>query len=245
MRLSLKHRHRWNVTPSEARVIQERLRDSVIREDRIGRVRTVAGVDVGFEDQGRVTRAAVVVLAFPSLEPVDAALARRPTEFPYVPGLLSFREIPAVLDALTELRTSPDLLLCDGQGLAHPRRLGVASHLGLLVDLPSIGVAKSRLIGTHDEVPNERGAWVPLVDQDEVIGAVLRTRINVKPIFVSIGNRTSLETAIDYVMRCTPRYRLPETTRLADRLASRHGGIPGLEVDGSALRSSPRRRGSS
>ncbi|MGD8208023.1 MAG: endonuclease V, partial [Thiohalocapsa sp.] len=159
------------MTPSEASAIQERLRDAVIREDRLGFVQAVAGVDVGFEEQGRVTRAAVVVLAFPSLQPIDAALARRPTEFPYVPGLLSFREIPAVLDALKRLKTSPDLLLCDGQGIAHPRRLGVASHLGVLVDRPSIGVAKSRLIGTHDEVPNERGAWVPLEDQDEVIGA--------------------------------------------------------------------------
>jgi deoxyribonuclease V len=228
--LDEKRRHRWDVTPSEASAIQERLRDAVIREDRLGFVQAVAGVDVGFEEQGRVTRAAVVVLAFPSLQPIDAALARRPTEFPYVPGLLSFREIPAVLDALKRLKTSPDLLLCDGQGIAHPRRLGVASHLGVLIDRPSIGVAKSRLIGTHDEVPNERGAWVPLEDQDEVIGAVLRTRVGVKPIFISIGHRVSLETAVEYVMRCTPRYRLPETTRLADRIASRHGGIEGLEV---------------
>jgi deoxyribonuclease V len=228
--LDEKRRHRWDVTPSEASAIQERLRDAVIREDRLGFVQAVAGVDVGFEEQGRVTRAAVVVLAFPSLQPIDAALARRPTEFPYVPGLLSFREIPAVLDALKRLKTSPDLLLCDGQGIAHPRRLGVASHLGVLIDRPSIGVAKSRLIGTHDEVPNERGAWVPLEDQDEVIGAVLRTRVGVKPIFISIGHRVSLETAVEYVMRCTPRYRLPETTRLADRIASRHGGIQGLEL---------------
>lgn len=228
--MRLKHRHRWDVTPAEARSIQERLRDAVVREDGLGQIETVAGVDVGFEDGGRVTRAAVVVLAFPSLQPIDAALARRPTAFPYVPGLLSFREIPAVLDALTRLKTSPDLLLCDGQGIAHPRRLGVASHLGVLTDLPSIGVAKSRLIGTHGDVPNERGAWIPLEDQDEVIGAVLRTRVGVKPIFISIGHRVSLETAIEYVMRCTPRYRLPETTRLADRLASRHGGIEGLEI---------------
>ncbi len=147
-------------------------------------------------------------------------MARRRTRFPYVPGYLSFREAPAVLAALAKLRTRPDLLLCDGQGRAHPRRFGLACHLGVLTGLPSIGVAKSLLLGVHGPLPEPKGSWVALKDKGEVIGAALRTRAGVKPVYVSIGHRVSLATAIDYVLRCTPRYRLPETTRLAHRLAS-------------------------
>ncbi len=212
--------HAWEVAPAEARAIQERLRGRVERSDRLGAIVHVAGVDVGFEGGGKITRAAVVVLDFPSLQPVDSALARRPTTFPYVPGLLSFREIPAVLKALEQLRISPDLLLCDGQGIAHPRRFGLASHLGVICDLPSIGVAKTRLIGEYAPVPDRRGAWQPLLDGEEVIGAVLRTRVGVKPVFISTGHRVSLESAVRIVLDCTPRYRLPETTRCAHRLAS-------------------------
>jgi len=212
--------HPWPRTVAEARAIQESLRGRVITHDRLGPVRTVAGVDVGFENDGEITRAAVVVLDFPGLVLQEQAIAREPTRFPYVPGYLSFREVPAVLAAMDKLQRRPDLLLCDGQGLAHPRRFGIACHLGLLLDIPSIGVAKSRLIGTHGEIPDAKGAWRPLLDTTEVIGAVLRTRVNVKPVFVSIGHRLRLETAIDYVLRCTTRYRLPETTRLAHRLAS-------------------------
>jgi len=210
----------WPTDVTQARAVQESLRGKVIAGDKLGVVKTVAGVDVGFERAGAVTRAAVVVLDFPSLEPREQAVARQPTRFPYVPGFLSFREAPAVLAALEQLRQAPDLLLCDGQGIAHPRRFGIACHLGVLTDIPSIGVAKSRLIGTHGTVPEEKGAWVPLMEAGEVIGAVLRTRNGVKPLYVSIGHRVSLDTAIDYVLRCTTKYRLPETTRLADRLAS-------------------------
>nr|MCU0809385.1 deoxyribonuclease V [Candidatus Contendobacter sp.] len=180
----------------------------------------VAGVDVGFEAGGTVTRAAVAVLRYPELDVLETAIARRPTTFPYVPGLLSFRELPAVLEALEQLREPPDLLLCDGQGIAHPRRLGIASHLGLLVDIPAIGVAKSRLCGMHEEPPNQRGAWTPLWAEGEIIGAVLRTRPGVKPLYISPGHRINLATAIQYVMACCTRYRLPETTRHAHRLAS-------------------------
>jgi len=218
------HQHAWDVTPAQARAIQESLRGHVIREDRFGIVKSVAGVDAGFEDSGKTTRAAVVVLSFPELEPIEQAVARRPTSFPYVPGLLSFREIPAVLDALAQLKTEPDLLLCDGQGIAHPRRCGFTSHIGVVTDVPTIGVAKSLLIGTHDTVPEARGGWTPILHRDEIIGAVLRTRVGVRPIYVSIGHKVSLNSAIDYVMRCTTRFRLPETTRWADRLASRRGG---------------------
>jgi deoxyribonuclease V len=212
--------HSWDLTPREAMALQEHLRKRVMRTDRIGRVRHVAGVDVGFEEDGRVTRAAVAVLSYPQLELVDYALARLPTRFPYVPGLLSFRETPAVLAALDRLRVRPDLLLCDGQGIAHPRRCGLASHIGLLADLPSIGVAKTRLLGEYREPPQRRGAYRPLRDRGETIGAVLRTRAGVKPLFVSIGHRVSLGTALRYVMGCVTRYRLPETTRWAHRLAS-------------------------
>lgn len=210
----------WPRTVPEARALQEALRGKVITADRLGPIRYVAGVDVGFEQDGAVTRAAVAVLTFPALELVESALARQPTRFPYVPGYLSFREIPAVLAALKQLKTQPDLLLCDGQGLAHPRRFGLACHLGVLTGLPAIGVAKSRLVGSHGALPQKKGSWVPLQDEGEVIGAVVCTRSGVKPLYVSIGHRVSLETAIEYVLRCTTNYRLPETTRAAHRLAS-------------------------
>lgn len=214
--------HPWNLLPREAIALQEALKGSIITEDRLSPVNRVAGVDVGFENEGSITRAAVAVLSYPQLELVESAIARRPTSFPYVPGLLSFREIPAVLDALKKLLNPPDLLLCDGQGIAHPRRLGIASHLGLLVDIPSIGVGKTRLWGKHGAVPEEKGAWTPLRDGVEIIGAVLRTRVGVKPLYISSGHRVSLETAIRYVMGCVRRYKLPETTRQAHRLASGH-----------------------
>lgn len=220
----------WPTTPTAAIALQQDLRSQVRLQDELpADLQTVAGVDVGFEDGGSTTRAAVVVLAFPSLQLIDYALEKRPTSFPYVPGLLSFREIPTILDALATLKTAPDLILCDGQGIAHPRRLGIACHLGLVVDRPTIGVAKSRLIGTHAELPPEKGAWVPLMDDGETIGAVLRSRTNTNPLFISPGHRITLSTALDYVLRCTPKYRLPETTRLADRLASDRGQLPPLK----------------
>ncbi|HRF44617.1 MAG TPA: deoxyribonuclease V [Candidatus Competibacteraceae bacterium] len=218
--MKLHFSHAWNLSPSEAISLQRELRAYLILEDRLGPVRRVAGVDVGFEEGGAVTRAAIAVLRYPELDVLETAIARRPTEFPYVPGLLSFRELPAVLDALEQLQELPDLLLCDGQGIAHPRRLGIASHLGLLVNIPSIGVAKTRLYGTYDEPPNHRGAWAPLRANGEIIGVVLRTRPGVKPLYISSGHRVSLETAIGYVIMCCTRYRLPETTRHAHRLAS-------------------------
>jgi deoxyribonuclease V len=218
--LKLHHEHAWDVSPREARETQERLRRLVETTDRLGDIDSVAGVDVGFDMKNRLTRAAVAVLTFPGLEPSEQTVITRPTRFPYVPGLLSFREAPAILAALARLERLPDVLVCDGQGVAHPRRFGIACHLGVLTDLPSIGVAKKRLVGTHEEPGETRGDWVPLVHQGETVGAVLRSRAGVKPIYVSCGHRVSLATAVDLVMRCTTRYRLPETTRLADRLAS-------------------------
>lgn len=227
--IHIHHKHPWDVTPAEAKAIQLKLCGLVERDDRLGTIERIAGVDVGFEDQNRVTRSAVAVLEFPSLKLVEFAVARVPTRFPYVPGLLSFREIPAVLKALEQLNSLPQLLLCDGQGIAHPRRIGIASHLGVLLDLPTIGVAKSRLIGTHTEVAEEKGAWVALQDKDETIGAVLRTRTRVKPLYISPGHRIGLESAVQFVMACVTRYRLPETTRWAHRLAS--GPAPLLDHD--------------
>ena len=219
--IELRYPHDWNVTPMQAIEIQQRLRALVRIQDELPNpVRTVAGVDVGFKDSGRVTRAAVAVLDYPSLHLVEKAVADVETTFPYVPGLLSFREIPALLEALRQLDTLPDLLLCDGQGLAHPRRFGIACHLGVLLDQPTIGVGKSRLIGTHPPLPEEKGNWVPLMDQGETIGAVLRTRAGVKPLYISPGHRVSLNSAIRWVMACVTRYKLPETTRWAHRLAS-------------------------
>jgi deoxyribonuclease V len=212
--------HPWDVTPAEAVAIQNRLRERVICEDTFAPVQRVAGVDIGFEDQGATTRAAVVVLDFPALTIYESALSRRPTSFPYIPGLLSFREIPATLDALAQLSAPPDLLLVDGHGRIHPRRLGIACHLGLLSGIPAIGVGKSPFVGQHEPLANTRGAWQPIRDKGDTIGAVLRTRVNVKPIYVSTGHCISLQSAIGYVLRCTPRYRLPETTRQAHNLAS-------------------------
>jgi deoxyribonuclease V len=213
--------HNWNVSVAEAIALQEQLRSRVVREDVLPPViARVAGIDIGFEDGGRLTRAAVVVLAFPSLELRECRIATIPTTFPYVPGLLSFREVPAALRAMEQVEQLPDVILCDGQGLAHPRRLGLASHLGLALDIPTIGAAKSRLIGTHRPLPAPKGRSVPLMDGDEQIGIVLRTRSGVKPMFVSIGHKVTLSTARDLVLQCVTRYRLPETTRLAHRLCS-------------------------
>jgi deoxyribonuclease V len=219
--MKIYQQHTWLATVSEAKIIQESLRHQVIPSDQLPQpVKYVAGVDMGFESHGTISRAAVAVLSFPDLQVVETALAYRPTSFPYIPGFLSFREIPAVLDALEKIQITPDIILCDGQGIAHPRRLGIASHLGVILDMPTIGVAKSLLIGKHEELPDTKGSWQPLIDKGETVGAVLRTRPGVKPVYVSIGHRISLNTAINYVLSCTPKYRLPETTRIADKLAS-------------------------
>lgn len=190
----------------------------------------IAGLDVAFEDGGKITRGAVVVLRLKDLVPVASALARRPTVFPYIPGLLSFREVPVLLDALAMLDIAPDILMCDGHGIAHPRRFGIACHLGLLTDLPAIGVGKSRLTGSHEEPGPDKGDWTPLVakpkggaskggERATRLGNVLRTRSGVKPVYVSTGHRVNLSTALAITLRCTTRYRLPEPVRLADKLS--------------------------
>lgn len=211
--------HSWALTPKEAVRLQAELAPRVVREDRFGPLATVAGVDVAYGRRGGPAQAAVVLFDFPALTVREQVRISQPASFPYVPGLLSFREAPAVLAALDALTTRPDLLLVDGQGLAHPRRFGIACHLGVFLDRPAIGVAKSRLTGAHAAPGPERGDWTPLVDGDETIGAVLRTRARVNPLFVSIGHRVSLQTAIRLVLACGRGYRLPEPCRLADRLS--------------------------
>ena len=215
--------HRWDLSVDEARALQPQLAEKVIAQTTFdpAAIETVAGVDVGFRN--KIAHAAIVVLSYPDLRPVDSAVGRAPVTFPYVPGLLTFREGPSVLQALERLTTWPDLLIFDGQGVAHPRRIGLAAHIGVILDHPSIGCAKSRLIGTYDEPGATAGDWTPLTDQGEIIGAVVRTRAKVKPLFVSTGHQVDLATAIDVVLNCTRRYRLPETTRLAHRLASEQG----------------------
>jgi deoxyribonuclease V len=222
--------HSWRVSPARAVAIQERLRGRVETRDRLGPVRHVAGIDISVTPGPRAAasrrpaggfraRAAVVVLSFPGLEVVETSVVECPCRFPYVPGLLAFREGPSILAAFRRLRTRPDLLVFDGQGIAHPRRFGIASHIGVLLDLPSIGCAKSRLIGTHAEPGRAAGSWAPLVDGGETVGAVLRTREGVRPVYVSAGHRVSLGTAVDFVARCGRGLRLPEPTRLAHRAA--------------------------
>ncbi len=219
--------HRWDVTPAEARDIQLKLRDAVEHKDRLPRLRLVAGADVALEiaepggwrsGRGRAF-AGVVVYRFPEMEELERVSAHLPLRFPYVPGLLSFREIPVLLAAFERLRHAPDLIFCDGQGYAHPRRFGIACHLGLLLDRPTIGIAKSVLVGKYREPAASAGKSSPLVDEKsgEVIGAALRTRKGAHPVFVSLGHRVSLKRAIELTIAVSDGYRLPRPTRDADR----------------------------
>lgn len=211
---------RWDVTPEKAFEIQRELATHVIERDAFGAVNLIAGVDVGLEGaDNQVARAAVVVLRASDLVPIEASTARLPVAFPYIPGLLAFREIPVILKAFEQLQTTPDLIIVDGQGRAHPRRLGIACHLGVLLDLPMIGCAKSILCGRAETPHAERGAWLPLMDHGEQIGAALRTRVGVTPVYVSVGHRISLSSSIRFVLDSCTRYRLPETTRWAHRIA--------------------------
>jgi deoxyribonuclease V len=205
-------RNDWDLTPREAAQRQRELAGQVLEVDRFSAIRRIAGIDAGFPDDGAVTRVAEVV---------EAVVVEAPTRFPYVPGLLSFREVPVMLEALERLARAPDIVLVDGHGRAHPRRFGSACHLGVLCGIPSVGVGKSRLCGSHDEPDLERGAWTSLVHNDEAIGAVVRTRRKVSPVYVSVGHGVSLPSAIDLVLDCAPRFRLPEPIRAADKLASR------------------------
>ncbi|AWW36688.1 endonuclease V [Streptomyces sp. AS58] len=213
----------WPATEEQARAVQDRLRERVVLDEPGPPPGTghVTGVDVAYDDERDVVAAAAVVLDAATLAVVAEATAVGRISFPYVPGLLAFREIPTVLAALDALSRPPGLVVCDGYGLAHPRRFGLASHLGVLTGLPTIGVAKNPFAFTHDDPAPARGSAAPLLDGPEEVGRALRTRDGVKPVFVSVGHRVDLDTACAHVLRLTPRYRLPETTRLADSLCRR------------------------
>lgn len=212
--------HRWSVSPRRAVAVQRELAGRVRAVKPRRAIRLVAGLDSAFSADGRHCIGGAVVWDLARQQVAERRVALRAARFPYVPGLLSFREAPALLAALRALRTAPDALMCDGHGLAHPRRFGIACHLGVIVGLPTIGCAKSRLIGEYVEPGRRRGARSPLVDGDERLGTVLRTREGVKPVFVSVGHRIDLLTAERIVLESAIRYRLPEPTRLADRLVA-------------------------
>lgn len=221
--MDITHRHDWNVSPAEAIALQKSLAAEVISNQPIdvGAVRLVAGVDVSVKDN--VSQAAVVVLRFPELDVIETVLAKRPTPFPYIPGLLSFREGPVLEEAFQKLQHEPDVFIFDGMGIMHPRRIGIASHMGVWLQKPTIGCGKTYFLGQYDEPARERGAWSVLTDKGDVIGGVLRTRDGVKPIYISQGHLANLETSLDLVMRCTPKYRLPEPIRQAHSAAGKFG----------------------
>ena len=213
--------HRWDVTPREAARLQGDLRGILRIEPFTGPPRLVAGADVAFSRRDDLVFAAVVLMTWPECNSVATATAVREGTFPYVPGLLSFREGPAVLEAFDRLPALPDLLFFDGQGIAHPRRLGLASHLGLLLDIPSIGCAKSRLCGEHEEPGRERGSTAALTDGGEIVGAVVRTRDGVRPLYVSPGHRMDIPSAVAFTLAACKGFRLPEPTRQAHTLVTR------------------------
>ena len=213
--------HPWNLSAEAAIALQHELAQHIILEDRVGEVHYIAGVDMAIHEEHNTAQAAVVLLSFPDLEIVERHTYEESIQMPYVPGLLSFREAPSVLGAMRKLRQKPDLVMVDGQGIAHPRRIGIGAHLGLWLNIPTIGCAKSLLVGHYDKetLGEEAGSWVPLVYKKETIGAVVRTRTRVNPMIISPGHLISLETSIRYVLACSKGYRLPEPTRQADKLS--------------------------
>jgi deoxyribonuclease V len=214
--------HPWNVSISEAREIQDRLASRIIKEGAPKDVRLVAAADVSIHREEKLARAAVVVLSYPEMEVVERQVVESEPSFPYVPGLLTFREAPLLLDAFQQIQSQPDLLLIDGQGYAHPRRFGIACHLGLLLDLPTIGCAKSRLCGEYVEPAETQASSQPLLSDGEVIGSVVRTRAAVSPVFVSVGHRIGLDEAVKWTLACCRGHRLPEPSRFAHMAAGEH-----------------------
>lgn len=217
--MKIYRRHEWTLSSAAAIALQKQMATEVVhnRPLNVDAVRLVAGVDVSVKDN--LAQAAVVVVKIPGFEIVETARAQRPTTFPYIPGLLSFREGPVLEDAFTKLQTEPDVFIFDGMGRAHPRRLGIASQMGLWLQKPTIGCGKTLFVGQYVEPPNERGAWVELIDRGEVIGAIVRTRPRVKPVYISVGHLADLSTSVKLVMRCVLKYRLPEPIRFAHNAA--------------------------
>jgi deoxyribonuclease V len=210
--------HEWDLSYKEAIELQRQLASLVSFTAINRKPRIIAGLDCAFSKDGKRIFAAAVVIDSSDFSIIETTTASHNVDFPYIPGLLSFREAPACINAIEKLKTTPDVFIVDGQGIAHPRRLGIASHIGLLIDKPTIGCAKSRLIGTFDEPGRKKGSYSLLVDSDEKIGAVLRTRTDVKPVYVSVGHKCTLDDAIKVVLECTTKYRLPEPSRLAHQL---------------------------
>ncbi len=223
--MHIPHLHDWNISPGEAIALQKQLVAGIDyqRPLDLDSVRLVAGVDVSVKTDPVTgiahSQAAVVVLSYPDMTIVETALAQMPTPFPYISGLLSFREGPVLETAFAKLQTEPHVLIFDGMGRAHPRRIGIASHMGLWLQKPTIGCGKTLLIGKYVEPANERGAYSELVDRNEVIGVVLRTKVNVKPVYISVGHLADLATSVELVMRCTSKYRLPDPIRAAHNAA--------------------------
>ncbi|GJE04265.1 endonuclease V [Methylobacterium isbiliense] len=217
--MRLHPRHAWDVTPGEAVALQKRLAADLVTDRPIdlAAVRLVAGVDVSVKE-GR-SQAAIVVSTFPDFRVVETVTAERPTPFPYIPGLLSFREGPVLEEAFGRLAAEPDVFLFDGMGTAHPRRIGIACHMGLWLERPTIGCGKTRLVGRNAPLPEEKGAHVPLVDRAETIGAVVRTRAGTHPLFISPGHLADIPTAVALVLACAPKFRLPEPIRQAHKAA--------------------------
>jgi deoxyribonuclease V len=213
--------HDWNLTPSEAIEVQKRLRSLVKIDPRKREVKRIAGADVSFNKYSETIYSGIVVLSFPELKIIESVGIRSVAKFPYLPGLLSFRETPSLLEAWERLESRPDVLMLDGQGLAHPRRFGLACHVGLLLDLPTIGCAKSILVGEHDELAAAAGSRAPLIDRGEQVGVALRTKKNVTPVYVSTGHLIDLASAVDLVLKSAPKYRQPEPTRQAHLLVNR------------------------
>lgn len=210
-----------SINLEQLKLTQQQLAEQVnLTDDFNTSITLIGGTDVGFEDEGKITRAAIVILTYPDFHVVEYHVARLKTEFPYIPGYLSFREYPALLSAWEQVEHKPDLLLVDGQGVAHPRRLGIASHLGLLLDMPTIGVAKKRLCGHYNPLPKVAGQVTPLTDKQQQIGWVLQSKNNCNPLFISSGHRISQDSALKWVNLCLRGYRLPEPTRWADAVAS-------------------------
>ena len=218
--------HNWRVSITEAKNIQRSLAERVSRSGEVESHRFIAGVDISVKREGGQATGAVVILQYPELRVVEVKVIGGRLDFPYIPGLLSFRESPLILAACQELTLVPDLILVDGQGIAHPRRMGLASHLGLFLDAPTIGCAKSLLCGQHEVPGEEPGNYAEIRDREEVIGAALRTKPGVNPVYVSIGHKVSLESAIYWVLKCCRGYRLPEPARLAHLAAGGNLKMP-------------------
>jgi deoxyribonuclease V len=225
--MHIPHLHDWNISPGEAIALQKQIVSQIDyqRPIDLDAVKLVAGVDTSVKTDpitgAATSQAAVVVLSYPDMQVVETALAQMPTPFPYIPGLLSFREGPVLETAFAKLQAEPDVLIFDGMGRAHPRRIGIASHMGLWLQKPTIGCGKTLLTGHFAEPPNERGGYSDLIDRNEVIGAVLRTRANVKPVFISVGHLADLDTSVKLIMACTSKYRLPDPIRAAHNAAGK------------------------